>query len=151
MVVNMNLIGCMWHYDHCRPACEERCEASICVHSQNTECMEGCFPTCPEGTLYRLGSLHSSLLSVTSGKFWWPGIERFEDEMIWANLKRKGKRLYSRSRVLSATKISGNWTGSKTGRQTSFRKYHRSGDMGQRNHGSLLYPHIRLLHANAVT
>lgn len=44
--------GCMWHYDHCRPACEERCEGSICVHSQNTECLEGCFPTCPEGTLY---------------------------------------------------------------------------------------------------
>jgi len=145
----MNFIGCMWHYDHCRPACEERCEASVCVHSQNTECMEGCFPTCPEGTLYRLGLLHCSLFPVLVHRKWLE-IDRFEDDKIWANLKRKGKRLYSRSRVLSATKISGNWTGSETGRQTCFRKYHSSRDMGQRNHGSLLYPDIRLLHANAV-
>ena len=69
---SMNFIGCMWHYDHCRPACEERCEASICTHSQNTECMEGCFPTCPEGTLYRSGWLR--LLPITSDhfRFWWP-------------------------------------------------------------------------------
>ena len=54
-ICHQHFIGCMWHYDHCRPACEERCEASICTHSQNTECLEGCFPTCPEGTLYRSG------------------------------------------------------------------------------------------------
>ena len=42
----------MWHYDHCRPACEERCEVTVCLPSEANQCLEGCFPTCPDGMLY---------------------------------------------------------------------------------------------------
>ena len=48
--------GCMWHYHHDHPSCDERCE-TVClgttVGSQSNKVfIEGCFPTCPEGKLY---------------------------------------------------------------------------------------------------